>query len=81
MDGVDEVEKPKPIFFGRSVVREFSKRLKYYPSDWFDGIHYKVLPSFIYIFFASVFPAITFGVYLNKKTEGAIGVSEVSKLN
>lgn len=70
-------EKKKRPFIAREVINDVRSRYKYYFSDIKDGFHYKTLAATLFTFFTSLFPAITFGAFMSKKTENSIGVVEV----
>lgn len=63
--------------FGLGVKEDFKRRLKFYFSDYVDGLHYKSLSSSFFLFFACLAPAVTFGGVLGIYTDGAIGVVEM----
>lgn len=42
-----------------------------------DGLNFQTLAAFIFIYFACISPAITFGGLISSKTDGWIGVSEM----
>jgi hypothetical protein len=56
---------------------DIKRRLPWYWSDIRDGIHPKIFAATIFMFFASIAPALSFGEYLNERTEHQIGVIEV----
>ncbi|XP_061086022.1 band 3 anion exchange protein-like isoform X1 [Conger conger] len=53
------------------------KRYRYYLSDITDAMNAQVLAAVIFIYFAALSPAITFGGLLADKTENMMGVSEL----
>ncbi|XP_035260687.1 band 3 anion exchange protein-like [Anguilla rostrata] len=53
------------------------KRYRYYLSDITDAMNAQVLAAIIFIYFAALSPAITFGGLLADKTENMMGVSEL----
>jgi len=63
--------------FGDGIKEDFARRKKFYLSDWTDGIHYKSLSSSLFLFFAVLAPAVTFGGMLGIYTNGAIGAVEL----
>eukprot|EP01135_Chromosphaera_perkinsii_P001340 Nk52_evm67s164 gene=Nk52_evmTU67s164 len=65
----------KPLF--SSMKSDLRKRLPLYFDDWRQGINTKALSSAIFMFFTSIAPAITFGNYLQEKTNKAVGTVEV----
>ncbi|CAM9339868.1 unnamed protein product [Lampetra fluviatilis] len=59
------------------VVRDARRRYPFYPSDIKDAVDPQCLAAVIFIYFAALSPAITFGGLLGEKTQGLIGVSEL----
>uniref|UniRef100_A0AAY5ETM5 Anion exchange protein n=1 Tax=Electrophorus electricus TaxID=8005 RepID=A0AAY5ETM5_ELEEL len=59
------------------LVKDIKRRYKHYISDFTDGLSIQVLSAIIFIYFAALSPAITFGGLLAEKTENLIGVSEM----
>ncbi|MCB9940238.1 MAG: PTS sugar transporter subunit IIA [Planctomycetaceae bacterium] len=53
------------------------RRLAYYISDFRDGLNPKSLSSTLFLFFACLAPAVTFGGIMGAQTEGQIGVVEM----
>nr|XP_057905326.1 solute carrier family 4 member 1a (Diego blood group) [Doryrhamphus excisus] len=64
------------IPFG-GMVKDISRRYRHYISDYTDGLNAQVLAAVIFIYFAALSPAITFGGLLADKTERMMGVSEL----
>ncbi|XP_060628713.2 anion exchange protein 3 isoform X1 [Anolis sagrei] len=64
------------IFFG-GLVRDIKRRYPKYLSDLRDALHSQCLAAVLFIYFAALSPAITFGGLLGEKTEGLMGVSEL----
>uniref|UniRef100_A0A8C2HP58 Band 3 anion transport protein n=1 Tax=Cyprinus carpio TaxID=7962 RepID=A0A8C2HP58_CYPCA len=56
---------------------QFTRRYPKYISDFKDALSPQCMASVIFIYFAALSPAITFGGLLGEKTEGLIGVSEL----
>ncbi|KAH7639876.1 anion exchange protein-like protein 1 [Dermatophagoides farinae] len=75
----DHLAKQKQSFgFGKGLVNDFRRRIKYYPSDFIDGIVgkntiSKVSAAVLSIFFACILPPIAFGVVNEHNTHGLIG--------
>jgi len=67
-------------FLGRGLVKDLAARIKLWPIDWKDGISFKTISTTLFIFFSSILPAVTFGVYLQSHTEQALGITEVRLL-
>ncbi|XP_072549431.1 solute carrier family 4 member 1a (Diego blood group) [Salminus brasiliensis] len=59
------------------MVRDIKRRYKHYLSDFTDALNPQVLSAVIFIYFAALSPAITFGGLLADKTEHMMGVSEL----
>uniref|UniRef100_A0A665U176 Anion exchange protein n=1 Tax=Echeneis naucrates TaxID=173247 RepID=A0A665U176_ECHNA len=59
------------------MVKDIKRRYRYYISDYTDALNPQVLAAVIFIYFAALSPAITFGGLLADKTERMMGVSEL----
>ncbi|XP_078125193.1 solute carrier family 4 member 1a (Diego blood group) [Sander vitreus] len=59
------------------MVKDLKRRYRYYISDYTDALNPQVLAAVIFIYFAALSPAITFGGLLADKTEKMMGVSEL----
>ncbi|CAL8274461.1 unnamed protein product [Lota lota] len=59
------------------MVRDLKRRYRHYISDYTDALNPQVLAAVIFIYFAALSPAITFGGLLSDKTEKMMGVSEL----
>ncbi|KAF6720561.1 Anion exchange protein 2 [Oryzias melastigma] len=59
------------------LIRDVRRRYPKYISDFKDGLNSQCIPAVIFIYFAALSPAITFGGLLGEKTDGLIGVSEL----
>uniref|UniRef100_A0A671YNS6 Anion exchange protein n=1 Tax=Sparus aurata TaxID=8175 RepID=A0A671YNS6_SPAAU len=59
------------------MVRDLKRRFRHYISDYTDALNPQVLAAVIFIYFAALSPAITFGGLLADKTEKMMGVSEL----
>ncbi|KAK7167437.1 hypothetical protein R3I94_001744 [Phoxinus phoxinus] len=76
-------EKPREDPLARTgypfggMVKDLKRRYKHYLSDFKDALDPQVLSSVIFIYFAALSPAITFGGLLADKTEHMMGVSEM----
>ena len=57
--------------------RDLKRRVPHYLDDWQQGLHIKCLGSTIFLFFACLAPAITFGGIMAVITGGQIGVVEM----
>jgi VIT1/CCC1 family predicted Fe2+/Mn2+ transporter len=62
---------------GSGIFQDIKRRLPFYFSDYYQGIHPKILFSTFFMFFTSIAPALAFGFLLDLKTNQAIGVVEV----
>uniref|UniRef100_UPI00398E5C48 anion exchange protein 3 n=1 Tax=Pristiophorus japonicus TaxID=55135 RepID=UPI00398E5C48 len=71
----DPLERTHLPFGG--LIRDIKRRYPKYLSDIRDAINCQCLGAVIFIYFAALSPAITFGGLLGTKTEGLIGVSEL----
>ncbi|XP_078408811.1 anion exchange protein 3-like [Cetorhinus maximus] len=72
----DDPLKRTRIPFG-GLLRDIKRRYPKYLSDLRDALDCQCLATIIFIYFAALSPAITFGGLLGAKTEGLIGVSEL----
>ncbi|KAM9843044.1 solute carrier family 4 member 1a (Diego blood group) isoform 1-T3 [Aulostomus maculatus] len=59
------------------MVNDIKRRYRHYVSDYTDAVNAQVLAAVIFIYFAALSPAITFGGLLADKTEKMMGVSEL----
>ncbi|XP_065109430.1 solute carrier family 4 member 1b (Diego blood group) [Paramisgurnus dabryanus] len=64
------------VLFG-GMIRDFRRRYKHYLSDITDALNAQVLAAIIFIYFAALSPAITFGGLLADKVDNMMGVSEL----
>ncbi|XP_026803676.3 solute carrier family 4 member 1b (Diego blood group) isoform X2 [Pangasianodon hypophthalmus] len=64
------------IPFG-GLIRDMRRRYKHYKSDITDAMNAQVLAAVIFIYFAALSPAITFGGLLADKVDSMMGVSEL----
>ncbi len=78
-------EKPKPSddglrYTGRwfgGIVEDFRRRWPHYVADFRDGLHPKSISSTLFLFFACLAPAITFGGLMATMTGNTIGAVEM----
>ncbi|XP_010329790.3 band 3 anion transport protein isoform X2 [Saimiri boliviensis] len=75
-EGPDDPLQQTGQFFG-GLVRDIRRRYPYYLSDITDALSPQVLAAVIFIYFAALSPAITFGGLLGEKTRNQMGVSEL----
>ncbi|XP_019961533.1 solute carrier family 4 member 1b (Diego blood group) [Paralichthys olivaceus] len=59
------------------MIRDIKRRYQYYKSDITDALNSQVLAAIIFIYFAALSPAITFGGLLADKVDNMMGVSEL----
>ncbi|XP_056155620.1 anion exchange protein 2b [Lampris incognitus] len=71
----DPLERTGRPFGG--MIRDVRRRYPKYVSDFKDALNAQCMAAIIFIYFAALSPAITFGGLLGEKTEGLIGVSEL----
>ncbi|KAM9305791.1 anion exchange protein 3 [Gastrophryne carolinensis] len=72
---LDPLERSGFLFGG--LVRDIRRRYMRYWSDIKDGLNSQCLAAALFIYFAALSPAITFGGLLGEKTQGLMGVSEL----
>uniref|UniRef100_A0AAQ5X2G9 Anion exchange protein n=1 Tax=Amphiprion ocellaris TaxID=80972 RepID=A0AAQ5X2G9_AMPOC len=72
----DEPLRRSGRLFG-GLIRDVMRRYPQYLSDIRDALNPQCMAAIIFIYFAALSPAITFGGLLGEKTEGLIGVSEL----
>ncbi|XP_028393241.1 LOW QUALITY PROTEIN: band 3 anion transport protein-like [Dendronephthya gigantea] len=59
------------------LVRDVQRKYPHYKSDFVDAFkNFKCLVTFIFVYFATIAPCVTYGGLLSKKTDGLIGLSE-----
>ncbi|KAL1006893.1 hypothetical protein UPYG_G00078580 [Umbra pygmaea] len=73
--GDDPLQRTRRPFGG--LIRDVKRRYPKYLSDFKDALNPQCAAAIIFIYFAALSPAITFGGLLGEKTEGLIGVSEL----
>ncbi|XP_043990987.1 anion exchange protein 2a isoform X6 [Gambusia affinis] len=59
------------------LIQDVTRRYPQYLGDIQDALNPQCMAAIIFIYFAALSPAITFGGLLGEKTEGLIGVSEL----
>ncbi|XP_017349044.1 solute carrier family 4 member 1a (Diego blood group) isoform X2 [Ictalurus punctatus] len=78
-----EPEKPHDDPLARTgypfggMVKDIKRRYRHYLSDFTDSLNLQVFSAIIFIYFAALSPAITFGGLLSEKTDKWMGVSEL----
>ncbi|XP_063075317.1 anion exchange protein 2a isoform X2 [Engraulis encrasicolus] len=73
--GDDPLQRTGRLFGG--VIRDVQRRYPKYISDFKDALNPQCMAAIIFIYFAALSPAITFGGLLGEKTGGLMGVSEL----
>jgi hypothetical protein len=77
-----EVESIPKAFFDRIVSEDMKgdvrRRRKVYASDWTDAFKdmKKVVPGILFLYFACLAPAVSFGTIASQLTQGSIGIVE-----
>ncbi|KAM9560725.1 solute carrier family 4 member 1b (Diego blood group) [Salvelinus alpinus] len=59
------------------MIRDAKRRYEHYVSDFTDALNAQVLAAIIFIYFAALSPAVTFGGLLADKVDNMMGVSEL----
>ncbi|KAK7576242.1 hypothetical protein V9T40_012528 [Parthenolecanium corni] len=70
----DPLRRTRKCFGG--LINDMKRRFPYYKSDYLDGLNSQCLSASIFMYFAALSAAITFGGLYASKTENKIGVSE-----
>jgi mannitol/fructose-specific phosphotransferase system IIA component (Ntr-type) len=63
--------------FAGGIVSDIKRRLPHYVADVKDGLHPKTIASVMFLFFACLAPAVTFGGVMSIQTGGEIGAVEM----
>ncbi|KAF7646565.1 hypothetical protein LDENG_00185450 [Lucifuga dentata] len=71
----DPLRRSGRLFGG--LMADVRRRYPQYLSDVMDAVNTQSMAAVIFIYFAALSPAVTFGGLLGEKTEGLIGVSEL----
>ncbi|XP_033913454.2 band 3 anion transport protein-like isoform X2 [Acipenser ruthenus] len=71
----DPLRRTRRPFGG--LVKDIKRRYPHYLSDITDAVNPQVLAAVIFIYFAALSPAVTFGGLLGEKTKNWMGVSEL----
>nr|XP_046232634.1 solute carrier family 4 member 1b (Diego blood group) isoform X2 [Scatophagus argus] len=71
----DPLSRTGQLFGG--MIRDIKRRYQYYKSDITDALNAQVLAAVIFIYFAALSPAITFGGLLADKVDNMMGVPEL----
>jgi len=75
---ISEGLKTEPKLFA-GLIADIKRRTPHYISDFKDGLKAKTLASIIFMFFACLAPAVTFGGLMGEGTGGMIGVESMLK--
>ena len=59
------------------IVADIKRRLPHYVDDIKSGFHPKCIASIVFMFFACLAPAVTFGGFMGRETGGLIGAPEM----
>jgi mannitol/fructose-specific phosphotransferase system IIA component (Ntr-type) len=59
------------------IRRDIARKLPWYAADFADGLHPKCIGSTVFLFFACLAPALTFGGLISAGTGGEIGAVEM----
>ncbi|XP_046401181.1 anion exchange protein 2 isoform X2 [Ischnura elegans] len=71
---IDPLKRTRRPFGG--LINDIKRRFPHYISDFIDGLNFPCFAAAIFIYFAALSGAITFGGLLGDKTENWIGISE-----
>ncbi|XP_044159184.1 anion exchange protein 3 [Bufo gargarizans] len=74
-DELDPLERSGFLFGG--LIHDIRRRYVKYWSDIKDGLNSQCFAAALFIYFAALSPAITFGGLLGEKSQGLMGVSEL----
>lgn len=69
-------EKFHLVFIITGVIRDIKRRYPHYISDFRDALNGQCASATIFMYFAALSSAITFGGLLAEKTDRQIGISE-----
>lgn len=61
------------------LIADIRRRLPHYVDDIRSGLHPKCIASIVFMFFACLAPAVTFGGFMGRETGGLIGAPEMLK--
>ncbi|CAL1687515.1 unnamed protein product [Lasius platythorax] len=70
----DPLRRTKRPFGG--LINDIKRRYPFYLSDFIDGLNSSCLAAAIFMYFAALCTAITFGGLMSDKTQNVIGISE-----
>ncbi|XP_072318285.1 anion exchange protein 2-like [Eucyclogobius newberryi] len=71
----EELRRSGALFGG--LLKDLRRRYPQYGSDITDALHPQCVAAIVFIYFAALSPAVTFGGLLGEKTDGLMGVSEL----
>ena len=66
------------LFVSPDMRKDLNRRKQHYWSDWTDGLKNKrqTIPAILFLYFACLSPAVSFGTISSQITNGSIGVIE-----
>lgn len=66
------------VFVSEEMVEDVKRRRKVYASDWTDAFKAKrkVIPAILFLYFACLSPAVSFGTIASQITDGSLGIVE-----
>ncbi|XP_070166281.1 band 3 anion transport protein isoform X3 [Polyergus mexicanus] len=70
----DPLRRTRRLFGG--LINDIKRRYPFYLSDFTDGLNSSCLAAAIFMYFAALCTAITFGGLMSDKTQNVIGISE-----
>ncbi len=73
---ISEGLRAEPTMFA-GIKADIQRRLPHYISDFTDGMRAKCVAAIIFMFFACLAPAVTFGGLMGEETNGQIGAPEM----
>jgi len=78
---VDDIKEGNGIIgklVSTRMVQDLKRRSRHYKSDWTDGFQKKrqVIPAILFLYFACLSPAVSFGTIASEITNGSMGIVE-----
>jgi HCO3- transporter family len=66
------------MYIHRHIRDDIKRRRKHYVNDWTVAFQKKgqVIPAILFLYFACLSPAVSFGTIANQITNGSIGIAE-----
>jgi hypothetical protein len=72
-----KIDKVVNLVVSEDMKEDVRRRRKVYLSDWTDGFKtLKVIPAILFLYFACLSPAVSFGTIASEITQGSLGVVE-----